>query len=122
MRLWLRLQQICSTWNLARHAYCVTGSSRYNPGSIRRTRIEQGSVPMSNQPRRLGRGLSSLINSELTSQNHPAASPPIAISTTQPRHAATLHVARVPIESVRTNPFQPRKTFDEVQLASLARS
>src|SRR5262245_38979220 len=53
--------------------------------------------------RRLGRGLKALIS---------AADSP----------AATPDLVRIPIARIRPNPFQPRKTFDQQQLADLESS
>lgn len=76
------------------------------------------------QPR-LGRGLASIITPDLGVENQPppqAATPPQAI---QPQgHVApqTSRLATLRIDQVRKNPFQPRKSFDEAAIDSLAAS
>jgi len=81
---------------------------------------------MSKQPPRLGRGLSSLISSDLrlAESSRPVDSPsPEAnqIPTSLPTPSAT-RVLMVAVTSVRNNPAQPRKTFHVEQLNSLAES
>lgn len=100
----------------------------------------------SKAPRRLGRGLASLISTELTQPPAPAqptappdsglrsAPPPaprqitpvipdassaLSAPATQP---TGVRLAQIAVASIRTNPLQPRKTFDETRLAELAES
>lgn len=78
---------------------------------------------MSKEVRRLGRGIASLVSPELT---EPASSN--AVSSTldealpQPRANTPSRFAVIPITSVRTNPAQPRREFDEAALQALADS
>ena len=58
------------------------------------------------KPRRLGRGLEALISG--------------ASSSTGPTPASDLQ--RIPISRIRQNPFQPRRQFDESELAELESS
>jgi ParB family transcriptional regulator, chromosome partitioning protein len=60
------------------------------------------------KPRRLGRGLEALL----------ASRPPIELPAAQERGA----LQRIPITSIRANPFQPRKEFRADQLAELETS
>lgn len=85
---------------------------------------------MSAQPKRLGRGLSSLISTDIQRDNIPQA--PIGIETptvlpepVQPAGTAAKvgpQLQMVAVDSIRTNPAQPRKNFDEASIESLARS
>ncbi len=93
----------------------------------------------SKSPRRLGRGLSSLISTELT-QPQPIsppvappvpelrssppgpASPVIPDASRPPVAAQGVRLAQIPVASVRANPLQPRRVFDEARLAELAES
>ncbi len=85
---------------------------------------------MSAQPKRLGRGLSSLISTEIQRDN--ILPSPVGMEA-QPDQAAANKVPEptarpgpqlqmVPVESIRTNPSQPRKVFDEAAIEGLARS
>lgn len=97
-------------------------------------------------PKRLGRGLSSLISGDLAHpvaeiRGHiPAAHPadphsPVQVEAGRPDRPPLIHaresagaphgaarLASLPIESIRTNPMQPRKVFDDARLAELAES
>lgn len=85
---------------------------------------------MSLQPRRLGRGLSSLISTDIQRENIPQA--PIGIESTAGSQVhsrpeltaerAGTQLQMVPIDSIRTNPAQPRKNFDESAIERLAKS
>lgn len=72
--------------------------------------------------RRLGRGLSSLINDSAATQAKPPARTPIKI----PTQAAAEHPVpearqvELPIAQIAPNPYQPRRDFDADQLAELA--
>jgi ParB family chromosome partitioning protein len=60
------------------------------------------------KPRRLGRGLDALI---------PGAAASIATAATPPSE-----YQRLPIDRIRPNPYQPRREFDETELAELQTS
>jgi len=62
------------------------------------------------KPRRLGRGLEALI---------PGAASATAIATASPAGA---DYTRLPLSSIRPNPYQPRREFDEAELADLQAS
>jgi ParB family chromosome partitioning protein len=89
------------------------------------------------KPRRLGRGLSALLGEPVAIQatpKHvsppPATHPPIAepkpaaipVPPPQPEAADSGRVIQVPVTAIEPNQFQPRRTFDEAQLAELAAS
>lgn len=101
----------------------------------------------SKAPRRLGRGLASLISTELTQPTAPPPSQPAAPPESELRTApaatrpmtpvipdaskpmgasaaqpAGVRLAQIAVASIRTNPLQPRKVFDESRLAELAES
>jgi ParB family chromosome partitioning protein len=81
------------------------------------------STAQKNKPR-LGRGLSSLISvSDLPVQADVSESAPY---TEQPKHPAAPpmdgQALKVPIDSIRPNPHQPRKTIKESAIAELAAS
>lgn len=85
-------------------------------------------------PRRLGRGLSSLISADLTHAAPlpgPVGIPPEPEVDVPPQQAPStganiekppLRVLVLRIDDIRTNPLQPRKTFDDSKLAELAAS
>lgn len=85
---------------------------------------------MSAQPKRLGRGLSSLISTDIQRENIPPS--PIGIDSQAEQKAETgpsgpatrpaQQLQMVPVESIRTNPSQPRKVFDEAAIEGLSRS
>lgn len=85
---------------------------------------------MSAQPKRLGRGLSSLISTDIQRENIPPS--PVGIDSQAEQKAeagAPIPATRpaqqlqmVPVESIRTNPSQPRKVFDEAAIEGLSRS
>jgi ParB family chromosome partitioning protein len=98
---------------------------------------------MANTQKRLGRGLSSLISTELSGLPQPAeatgrrdpGSPAAATAATSAARtqsdqgdavssggAAVVAIESIPLGAIRTNPAQPRKQFDDADLASLARS
>lgn len=78
---------------------------------------------MSTPPRRLGRGISSLISSQINDPVVPAepvaAAPPAAAPEQTKRGPALMSI---PVDKVRANPMQPRRYFDEGQIAALAAS
>lgn len=78
---------------------------------------------MSTPPRRLGRGISSLISSQITEPmvqpETMAAQPPVAPPEPGRRGPALMSI---PVDKVRANPVQPRRYFDEGQIATLAAS
>jgi ParB family chromosome partitioning protein len=67
------------------------------------------------KPRRLGRGLEALIPGAISQAPAPMAS--AATTTTAPSEYQKLPVARI-----RPNPYQPRREFDEAELAELQAS
>jgi len=78
---------------------------------------------MSTPPRRLGRGISSLISSQITAPDEPADAPP-PVSPPPPVEPARRGpmLMSIPVDKVRANPMQPRRYFDESQIATLAAS
>ncbi|MCB9853736.1 MAG: ParB/RepB/Spo0J family partition protein [Phycisphaerales bacterium] len=81
--------------------------------------------------KRLGRGLSSLIRSDLNSPpereavpEKPVPAAPAAVSKSPQSVAppSSAPVSELPIDQIRTNPSQPRRTFDPERLAALAES
>lgn len=60
----------------------------------------------------LGRGLGALIEDSST----------IGTSRDETRNAGTAGIVEIDIESIETNPYQPRSRFDEETLAELAKS
>jgi len=77
--------------------------------------------------RRLGRGLSSLINSSIPAAEPPTARKPIPIPTdtqtdSSPQTAEHARPEEIPIDQIASNPYQPRREFDSEQLAELAAS
>jgi ParB family transcriptional regulator, chromosome partitioning protein len=68
---------------------------------------------MTEKPRRLGRGLEALLGSA------PTLTPP---SATRDASAPRPDSGRLPIASIRPNPYQPRKTFKPEELAELEAS
>ncbi len=88
---------------------------------------------MSKPTKRLGRGLSSLLRSDLqptiedaTTRNVPAVDSPLdqALRISGPDHrpSATARMMTIPLERIRRNPMQPRRGFDENSLQRLAES
>ena len=59
------------------------------------------------RPRRLGRGLEALIP---------------GVATVAPSAAATSDYQRLPVARIRPNPYQPRREFDDAELAELQAS
>lgn len=75
--------------------------------------------------RRLGRGLSSLIRPTATTSSPVVGEPhsEVASEGKKPIYLPSDGKPReIPIEQIAHNPFQPRKDFDETQLAELAQS
>lgn len=79
---------------------------------------------MSKDGRRLGRGIASLVSSEISGLPHAASTGPVTTAAEpSPLHpVATNRLANLPINSIRANPAQPRRHFDESALRSLADS
>lgn len=87
---------------------------------------------MSKTTKRLGRGLSSLVSAEIAGPpDRPAASGEVWAPSTGGQADAGAAVGQrqavhrlrtLPIAEIRRNPMQPRRTFDEAALASLADS
>lgn len=78
---------------------------------------------MSTPPRRLGRGISSLISSQINDPvvpESPALAQPAATLPEPVRRGPAL--MSIPVDKVRANPMQPRRYFDEGQIATLAAS
>jgi len=73
---------------------------------------------MAKNPRRLGRGLSSLIT--LTDEQEAGPARPAHTSESVPDSAS--RVTRVPLDRLRPNPRQPRQHFPPEQLKALAES
>ena len=80
---------------------------------------------------RLGRGLSSLISvSELpveaevaaTQEPAPAPAPSTETKATEQLVVPSASPAEIPLDEIRPNPYQPRKTIDEAKIAELAAS
>lgn len=65
------------------------------------------------KPRRLGRGLDALI---------PGAMTPASPATAATAAAPSSDYQRVPLARIRPNPYQPRRDFDEAELAELQAS
>lgn len=81
----------------------------------------------SERPRKLGRGLTSLLSNVPTevSVHVPVSADPVpAVSATVPnsRDEILSDVVRVPVASISPSPFQPRRTWDAATLAALADS
>src|SRR5438132_1011520 len=82
---------------------------------------------MSTQPpRRLGRGISSLISSDLTrSDAGPAAAIDAPLQGEQPavlEARRSMAIVSLALDRIRCNPAQPRRVFAELELQSLAAS
>lgn len=77
---------------------------------------------MSKDQRRLGRGLSSIISTDLTEKHGTSASGVVQPDRPHFGPTAVSRLATIPIDRIRPNPLQPRKGFDEAQLRSLAAS
>ncbi|MCE7975114.1 MAG: ParB/RepB/Spo0J family partition protein [Leptolyngbya sp. PLA1] len=81
----------------------------------------------SDRPRKLGRGLNSLLSSgpaEVSIHLPPTPSAPaVSPTTTHSPGVETLSdVVRIPIGSISPSPFQPRRTWDAATLSALADS
>ena len=72
---------------------------------------------MAKDQKRLGRGLSSLISADYSQLANDSLGLPGDGKHTEPRYPAN-----VPIERIRRNPYQPRNTFGEKEMAELVRS
>lgn len=82
---------------------------------------------MSKEVRRLGRGIASLVSSELSGLGGTAPPPaPIAPIHTEsaptPAQATVNRLANLPVKSIRPNPAQPRRHFNDEAIKSLAES
>ncbi len=80
---------------------------------------------MTKGPRRLGRGLSSLVSTDLSRQDGSAAStldPKTSTLEGLRQHGAASRLMSLPVEKIRQNPMQPRRNFDERELEALAES
>lgn len=81
----------------------------------------------SERPRKLGRGLNSLLSNGPTevSVHMPAAIepvPPDSAAVLPPRDELLSDVVRIPVASLSPSPFQPRRTWDTATLSALADS
>lgn len=77
--------------------------------------------------RRLGRGLSSLISTEAIDRPLPGSpespdAPSLSLGAEVRGLPSTPRLATIRIDQIRQNPLQPRRTFDEDALGSLAAS
>lgn len=75
----------------------------------------------------LGRGLSALLNSVDEEDNVSSSFSSIKEKTEpdtkpRPKFKSFKSVSEIPLDSIQTNPFQPRSLFDEEQLNDLAQS
>lgn len=83
---------------------------------------------MSKDGRRLGRGIASLVSSDISGLPPSSTTPQGATSPVpnQPQSAAPTpqvnRLANLPVGSIRANPAQPRRSFDEDSLKTLADS
>ncbi len=81
---------------------------------------------MSTPPRRLGRGLSSLISAQVSEPAESAVPAEPSVAPTPVAPAETVRrgpgLMSIPVDKVRANPMQPRRYFDESQIAALAAS
>ena len=74
------------------------------------------------KPRRLGRGLEALLAvTQQTTPQKPGSAAPDTQGATAPADPASM-VQRIPIASIRPNPYQPRKEFRDEELADLEAS
>lgn len=78
---------------------------------------------MAKQPKRLGRGLSSLISADLVetavANADTTQAPQSAVLSPSPAQHRIITIA---VDRIRPNPSQPRRTFDDQALSSLAAS
>lgn len=83
-----------------------------------------GGTLLSKDQKRLGRGLSSLLSADVIYQApSPAEAHPPSPLLDRMRASPTAPIlVSVPVDSVRNNPLQPRRSFDERSLATLAES
>ncbi len=75
----------------------------------------------------LGRGLSALLNTADEDENVSSSFSPIKEKTEsdskpRPKFKSFKSVSEIPLDTIQTNPFQPRSLFDEEQLNELAQS
>ncbi|HVP12387.1 MAG TPA: ParB/RepB/Spo0J family partition protein [Phycisphaerae bacterium] len=79
---------------------------------------------MSKDQKRLGRGLSSLMAPSVTREGITLTAPPATGRMLEGVRGlpSVNRLTVIPVDAVRSNPAQPRKTFDEASLASLAAS
>lgn len=74
---------------------------------------------MSKEPKRLGRGLASLV-APMTEQRPPEPSPIISPPVAGPSQQHRL--ASLRLDQIRPNPMQPRRRFDDAKIQALAES
>ena len=72
----------------------------------------------------LGRGLQALLGPITSDSDNPGQPNPIPISTANTLQDKDLQsgLRKIPVDSIRPNPYQPRKTCDQQQLQELADS
>ena len=79
---------------------------------------------MSKSPKRLGRGMSSLISAGLAENEEPGGT--VDIGPPQPTvlqsRQTRSRILSIPVEKIRPNPTQPRHVFDKTGLEALAES
>ncbi len=79
---------------------------------------------MSKSPKRLGRGMSSLISAGLAENEEPGGT--VDIGPPQPTvlqsRQTRSRILSIPVEKIRPNPTQPRHVFDKTGLEALAAS
>jgi ParB family transcriptional regulator, chromosome partitioning protein len=81
----------------------------------------------STKPRRLGRGLSGLLNLQQPVQVAPPSMQPESPESQPetvnvPKTSSLSDVVSVPLAAIRVSPYQPRRSFDESALSQLAAS
>jgi ParB family transcriptional regulator, chromosome partitioning protein len=82
--------------------------------------------------RRLGRGLAALLGTPLEDELHreaiasaiadSGATTPSLAPSPEPRAPSTGGLLQLPVDEIEENPFQPRRDFSDVEIASLAES
>ena len=77
---------------------------------------------MSKAVKRLGRGLDSLVSAPVATAETPRAQTPAEAATVPESRQPSGGSVQLDIELLQSNPYQPRKTFDEAGLVSLAAS
>lgn len=113
----------CSTWNIIacsrKGAYppCLGANAGFLP-QINAAIMEDD---MSKDAKRLGRGIASIISTPSPDETKVHGLPPSPIAPPV-GPAGHQRLAMVPLSSIRPNPAQPRRDFDEEALQGLAES